>query len=246
MPERYFLSNTPAEIAAHAEVARCARHTPVSVALVSSRHSDVAELCVVTGERLNTSELCVVAGDRPGLLAAITAAIVASRLEVHAAQIHSRALTDGGVQAVDLFWVRDRADGTIGIERVLPKLDRDLRTVIMGMVAPSELAIQRTSRWSERPSPPVATEVLIDNRASSRHTVIEVVTKDRPGLLFTLAQALHELGLTIAVAKINTEGTRVADVFYVTEVDGKKLEHERRTQDVRAALVDAVTRSSES
>ena len=61
------------------------------------------------------------------------------------------------------------------------------------------------------------TEVIIDDRASPRHTVIEVFAKDRPGLLYALAKAMHELGLSIALSKINTEGTRVADVFYVSE-----------------------------
>jgi [protein-PII] uridylyltransferase len=95
-------------------------------------------------------------------------------------------------------------------------------------------------RWSERPSPSVATEVSIDDRGSSRHTVIEVITKDRPGLLFTLAQAMHELSLTIHLAKINTEGTRVADVFYVSEVDGTRLAPGERTRQVREALLTAL------
>jgi [protein-PII] uridylyltransferase len=90
--------------------------------------------------------------------------------------------------------------------------------------------------------------VSIDDRGSSDHTVIEVLTKDRPGLLFTLAQALHELSLTIHVAKINTEGTRVADVFYVSEIDGSKLEPGARTSEVRSALLSTLgwreTRSS--
>jgi [protein-PII] uridylyltransferase len=240
MPERYLLSNKPAEIATHAQVAREAREKPVQVALVSSRHADVVELCVVTGEHPPTSELCVVASDRPGLLAAITAAIVASKLEVHAAQINTRSLGDGRVQAVDLFWVRDRAGGAAAVKRVLPKLDQDLRTVITGGVSARELAFQRSSPWSERPSPPVRTEVSIDNGISSQHTVIEVLTKDRPGLLFTLSQAMHELGLTITVAKINTEGTRVADVFYVTEVGGTKLAPDRRLDEVRAGLLAAL------
>jgi [protein-PII] uridylyltransferase len=66
-----------------------------------------------------------------------------------------------------------------------------------------------------------------------------VFAKDRPGLLHTLARALHQLHLSIAVSKINTEGTRVADVFYVTEVDGTKIQP-RRHEEVRAALVHAV------
>src|SRR5262245_51189811 len=141
MPERYLLANAPAAIAAHAELARRHGHELVSLALVPSRHPEAAEICVV-------------AADRPGLLAAITAAIAASRLEVHAAQIHSRALTGDGVQAVDLFWVRDRAEGVEAVARALPKLVRDLRAVLSGEANPTELARKRGGgQLPERPSP---------------------------------------------------------------------------------------------
>jgi [protein-PII] uridylyltransferase len=240
MPERYLLSNSPAEIAAHAMVAYRGRNLPVSAAIVPSSHPDMSELCVVTGDRPNGAGLCVVTQDRPGLLAAIAAAFVASKLEVHAAQIHTRRMGDGALQAVDVFWVQDRAEGAEGVLRSLPKLERDLQNVMAGLVTPRILATQRTSRWSERPSPNVATEVSIDDRGSSQQTVIEVLTKDRPGLLFTLAQVMHDLALTIHVAKINTEGTRVADVFYVSEIDGSKLAAGDRTRQVRDALLSSL------
>jgi len=249
MPERYLLSNAPAEIAAHARVALAMRAGggQVSAKIVPSRHAGVAELCIVAGSETgllddgsapNGAGLCVVAGDRPGLLAAVTAAIAASRLEIHAAQVHSRRLPDGTVQAVDLFWVRDRAEGPTGVERALPKLERDLAQVITGAVSPQALVAQPArSRWSERPAPRVATEVVIDDRTSPRHTIVEVMTKDRPGLLFTIAHLMHDMGLTIATAKINTEGNRVVDVFYVTETDGTKLATRHRIDEVRARLL---------
>jgi [protein-PII] uridylyltransferase len=225
MPERYLLANAPAAIAAHAELCRKHGDELVSLALVPSRHPEAAEICVV-------------AADRPGLLAAITAAIAASRLEVHAAQIHSRALFSGGVQAVDLFWVRDRAEGVEGVARALPKLTRDLRAVLKGDVSSTELAKKRGSgQLFERASPKVRIQVAIDDRASPRHTVIEVVARDRPGLLFALSDALYQLGLSIAVAKINTEGTRVADVFYVSEADGGKIAVGKRSFEVQARLL---------
>ncbi|HEX9296278.1 MAG TPA: [protein-PII] uridylyltransferase, partial [Polyangiaceae bacterium] len=227
MPERYLLSNSSAEIAAHARLARGEGHA-VTAGLVPSRYPEAAELCII-------------APDRPGLLAAMTAAIAASRLEVHKAQIHSRTLSDGSIQAVDLFWVRDRVDGAGGAARAMPKLERDLRSVITGQIRPRDLAAGRgASPWAERPAPAVTTEVSIDNRASVRQTVIEVLTRDRPGLLFTLADALHELGLSIALAKINTEGHRVADVFYVTEADGSKIDPGQRTQDIRTRLISVL------
>jgi [protein-PII] uridylyltransferase len=228
MPERYLLSNSSAEIAAHAALAKKADTRPVLAGLVPSRYPEAAELCLI-------------AADRPGLLAAMTAAIAASRLEVHKAQIHSRTLPDGSVQAVDLFWVRDRVNGAEGAARAMPKLEKDLVRVVTGQVNPKELVAARgSSPWAERPSPNVLTEISIDNRASASQTVIEVLTRDRPGLLFALANALHELGLSIGVAKINTEGNRVADVFYVTDAGGAKIDPGPRTQQIRARLLEVL------
>ena len=229
MPERYVLANTPAAIAAHAELARAHASDAVSVELVPSRHPEIAEICVV-------------ARDRPGLLAAITAALAASRLEVHGAQIHSRK-GEGFVQAIDLFWVRDRGDGLGGVARALPKLARDVGAVLAGEISASDLAKNRGGgSYRERSTPRVKMQVSIDDRASPRHTVIEVVARDRPGVLFALSDALHGMGLSIAVAKINTEGSRVADVFYVSDRDGAKVAHGKRTAEVHRTLLDVLER----
>jgi len=198
------------------------------VVQVSSRHPEAAELCIV-------------ADDRPGLLESIAAAITASRLEVLTAEVYSHPV-GAEREALDIFWVRDRDGGTEGVEQALPRLARDLEDVCSGQIAPAELLRTRTgsdSPWRERPSPAVPTEILFDNRASPRHTVVEVFTKDRPGLLYTLAHALHELRLSIAISKINTEGTRIADVFYVRELDGAKVAPGARHQEIREALIRA-------
>jgi [protein-PII] uridylyltransferase len=248
MPERYLLANSPEAIAAHAGVALDRGDGPVHAAIVPSRHPEVAEVCVV-------------AEDKPGLLARIAAALTAGRLEVLAAQVYSRTVPVAGgpprdgtsaseprpgphqTEAVDLFWVRDRTEGPEGAERAMPRLIRDLGDTCSGRVDPAELLRQRTgsaSPWRERPSPAVLTEVVIDGRASPRHTVVEVFAKDRPGLLYTIASALHDLGLSIALSKINTEGTKVADVFYVNELDGTKVAPGDRFKAIRETIVRAI------
>ena len=227
MPERYVFSASEEAVIAHAELAREAASTKLpAVGFVPSSHAEAAELCVV-------------APDRPGLLAMIAAAIGASRLEVHAAQIFSRTTSAGAVEAVDLFWVRDRTEGVEGARRALGKLKRDLTAVLDGSVAADSLV--RAGRGSGRGHPTVKTRVAVDHRASPLHTVIEVTTLDRPGLLFAVARALFELGLGIAVAKINTEGARVADVFYVAEWDGSKVEPGPRSAEIEARLLEALT-----
>jgi [protein-PII] uridylyltransferase len=70
-------------------------------------------------------------------------------------------------------------------------------------------------------------------------TVLEVFGRDRPGLLYAITRALHEAGVVIHLAKVNTEGRRVADVFYVTERDGAKLD-EARCAAVREVILGAL------
>jgi len=123
------------------------------------------------------------------------------------------------------------------VERSIPKLLRDIDAVLAGKVEAAELAkLRGGGQRFERPSPKVRIQVAVDDRASPRYTVIEVVARDRPGLLFALADTLYRLGLTIAVAKINTEGTKVADVFYVSEADGRKVAPGKRSQEIQARL----------
>lgn len=232
MPDRYLLANRPEAVVGHARAAalRARSGEAVRAELVPSRHADAAEICVV-------------ADDAPGLLAKIAAALVSNRLEILAAQVYSRA-TANGFEAVDVFWVRDGAGGTEGVRTALPRLARDLKGVCTGEVAANELVRDRlggVSPWRERPSPPVPLEIVIDNRASPRHTVLEVFAKDRPGLLYRVASVLHGLDLSISLSKINTEGTRVADVFYVTELDGTKVRAAERLQQIRDALRAALT-----
>jgi [protein-PII] uridylyltransferase len=59
-------------------------------------------------------------------------------------------------------------------------------------------------------------------------------------MLYNLARELHGLGLSIALSKINTEGTKVADVFYVNELDGSKVAAGARFKAIRETLLGAV------
>jgi hypothetical protein len=137
------------------------------------------------------------------------------------AQVYNWVDTFGRTRALDLFWVRS---GTtpVAVQNAVPRIQREFQRLLSQELTPAELVTggAKRSTFSDRPSPPIATEVNVDNRVSQNQSVIEVTTKDQSGLLFWLSHALQLLGLEISLAKINTEGNQVADVFYVTDGQG--------------------------
>jgi [protein-PII] uridylyltransferase len=91
----------------------------------------------------------------------------------------------------------------------------------------------------------VPPRVVVDNRASNRHTVIEVNGRDRPGLLHDVTAAISDEGLQIASAHVTTYGVRAVDVFYVKDVFGMKVENDRKLSQLRTALLEALTPAAE-
>jgi UTP:GlnB (protein PII) uridylyltransferase len=56
------------------------------------------------------------------------------------------------------------------------------------------------------------------------------------GLLYAVTHTLNALGLTIELARINTEKGGANDSFYLTDNDGEKVEEESRQQFITAML----------
>lgn len=226
LPERYFYANDPEVIAEHALFARSAQ------ARVASIRSAAASPPYF--------ELWVVAEDRPGLLAMITAALSHARLEVRSAQVYSWVGPDSRSRSLDIFWVRGP---DLELEQeLLPRLTRELERALSSPDVTAELqrrALAR-SRSHRAPRSHFATRVRVDNASASNHTIIEVITQDRPALLFWLAHTLLQANLSIWFAKINTEGERVVDVFYVSTRSGEKLLDNAVLGRIRRALEQAV------
>jgi len=103
------------------------------------------------------------------------------------------------------------------------------------------LAKRRVGTLLQRALPRVEAKVTLDNRASSRFTVVDVLAQDRVGLLHAIANALHRFGAEIALAKVATEAHRAIDSFYVT-ASGQKVEEPA----ARARLVESVREAVEN
>ena len=218
MPARYFLTESP-------------ESAPTHLRMLRRGHPRVVATYLRSRPGLASGELTLTAPDRPGLLATIAGVLAAHRIDIQRAEVFSTpqepSLDWLQGRALDVFAVRGPEGGAV--ERDRWKAARsDLRRVLAGEESLADLMGRRlrASALPSRPLPALKTKVVIDNVSARNHSVIDVFTADRVGLLHTLAKTLFDLGLTVDLARISTEGHRALDAFYVRTKQGHRLEGE--------------------
>jgi [protein-PII] uridylyltransferase len=189
------------------------------------------------------TEVVVYTADHAGLFSRIAGALAIAGASIVDARIHT--LTDG--MALDTFWIQDAAGGPYETPHRLARLSSLVEQALEG-----RLKLSAEIRKATRSLLPgrmraihVPPRVVVDNRASNRHTVIEVNGRDRPGLLHDVTAAISDEGLQIASAHVTTYGVRAVDVFYVKDVFGMKVENDRKLSQLRTALLEALTPAAE-
>jgi [protein-PII] uridylyltransferase len=177
--------------------------------------------------------------DRTGLFVKIVGSFSAAGLNILSAQIYTR--TDGII--LDTFFVTDANTGLLANRNEKEEFERLLQAALTGSVnLPALIARQKkTSRPAHiADDERIPTTIRFDNQTSDYYTVLEVQTEDRVGLLYMISQALSELRLEIAIAKIATEKGAAIDSFYVFIPDQGKItssDHQREIMDkLRTAI----------
>ena len=173
----------------------------------------------------------------------VAGTLAALRMEVLSAAICT---TRDGV-AIDAFRVSDNDfDGQVPAERIAEVANK-VRSVLMNEATVEDLQ-SRGNRYSPNVVDKVSEldpRVVIDNDCSRDFTVIDVFAYDRPGLLHELSLALHELNLSVQLARIGTHWDQVVDVFYLTDSANRKLVNSEVTNEIRERLMQVIAGETE-
>jgi [protein-PII] uridylyltransferase len=187
----------------------------------------------------DVTEILVYTPDHPGLFSRIAGAMALSGASIVDAKITT--LANG--MALDSFSTQDAEGGPFDGKERLSRLWARIEAALSGRLHIRwELADigGRLPGAARSKAFRIAPRVLIDNKASGQHTVIEVNGRDRPGFLYDVTAALTQFGLQISSAHIATYGERAVDVFYVKDVFGLRIERPEEIERIRATLLAAV------
>ncbi len=179
------------------------------------------------------TEVTVYTADHPGLFSRIAGAMASIGANI----VDARIATTRDGMALDSFWIQDIRRRAFDEPDMLARLETAVDRAIRGKLKLARILAERPASLPKRArGMTVAPRVLVDNKASATHTVIEVNGTDRPGLLHRLTRALARESLQISSAKISTYGAGIVDVFYVKDLFGLKLRDERKLEAVRERI----------
>ncbi len=223
LPDDYLLSFSPDRVAQHLRI-----HADKEALLQQ-------KVLLVPEERQGHWSLLVMSRDRSGLLAKLCGVLALHNLSVLGARI----FTWPDQTAVDVLNVVPVAGLEFG-EQDWEALEKDINLAVnyrLDVGSRLHDKVMGAGLRSKRQVQQLRQEVIIDNSASRRYTVIEVYAADRPGTLYRLAQTLADFGFEIHRARIATEVEQLIDIFYVSFRDGRKMEDPAQVAKVREALL---------
>ena len=230
MPERYFLSIPESDIPGHFELMEKFAGKGAVSAVEHFPERDCTTVVICTR-------------DRPGLFASITGTLTALNLDI----LNARIFTSSDGRILDIFRVSHRGRSELVMaEQKWSKFRSTLNEVLEERLDVARLVENsQHSLFLHRHAPKVPTVVQTDTEASDLFTIVEVFTEDRIGVLFKITYTLHQLGLSIHVAKISTNVDQAADVFYVTDENGQKIQEPGRLAEIRRALYESLAPQDE-
>ncbi|MFU8824892.1 MAG: [protein-PII] uridylyltransferase [Yoonia sp.] len=205
------------------------------------RDIDDTEICIdlmLDADR-DATRACFAMVDHPGLFSRMTGALAL----VGANIVDARSYTSKDGYATAVFWVQDD-DGNPYEESRLQRLRQMIVRTLRGEVVAREALKDKDKIKKRERAFKVDTKITFDNEGSEIYTIIEVDTRDRPGLLYDLTRTLANAHVYIASAVIATYGEQVVDTFYVKDMVGLKYYSEAKRQSLERKLREAIVQGA--
>ncbi|MGO9349290.1 MAG: HD domain-containing protein, partial [Terriglobales bacterium] len=188
LPQRYLRIHGAMDVLAHAEMAARLGQSGVQINLKQVRH---------------WYELTLVTTDRPFLFASVSGALAAWGMNI----VKANAFSNASGTVVDTFYFTDRFRT---LEMNLQEWDRLKKSIVSVVKGEADVARMLRDRLkSEKANGTkvkIATQIEFDDSCSAQSTMMQVLTQDRPGLLYRMCSVVSKHECNIEIALIETEG----------------------------------------
>lgn len=178
--------------------------------------------------------------EHPGIFSRLTGALALAGANT----VDARTYTTKDGYVVSVFWVQDADGAPYAVDR-MPRLRQLIGKTLKGEVVAAS-ALQSRDKMRKRDSQfRFPTSISFDNEGSDIFTIIEVDTRDRPGLLFDITRTLANANIYVSSAQIATYGAQAVDSFYVKDMFGLKLHSKAKQEALGNKLRLAIKQGTE-
>ena len=227
LDDDYFMRHSVDEIVWHTQ------------SMLTSKPEDFPLILIREQTQRGGTELFVCAHDEKYIFALITAGIERLGLTI----IDARIITSNTGYALDTFILLENNGEIITDSHRIEDIKQKLHSLLDKPNYENLLANQPSKLMSRRLKHfPIATDITFRSDTRNLITIMEVVTRDQPGILARIAMALVECKAQLLNAKIATFGERVEDIFYITNEENKPIESVDQLNKLREAIIQLLDR----
>jgi [protein-PII] uridylyltransferase len=239
MPASYYINTSAAEITRHLMLIH--RFLTRQLEVEEAEDALVPVVDWQSFPAQSYSQLSICTWDRLGLFSKICGSFASAELNVLRANIYTR----GDHVVLDVFDVCDKNLAAVTDQRAIQTAEGMLERMLSNRETIELADVLKRLRAIRGETPKIRevripTVINFDNEISKGRTIVEIQTEDRLGLLYTITNALSELGLDISVAKISTEKGAAIDTFYLQDQLGNKIVDPARLSGIRSKLEAAI------
>ncbi|WP_085306923.1 [protein-PII] uridylyltransferase [Planktotalea arctica] len=191
-------------------------------------------------EDRDATRVCFALADHPGIFSRLAGALAL----VGANVVDARTFTSKDGYATAAFWIQD-GEGSPYEDTRIARLKQMIDKTLSGEVVATEAIKNRDKIKKRERAFRVPTHITFDNEGSEIYTIIEVDTRDRPGLLYDLTRCMASMNVYISSAVIATYGEQVVDTFYVKDMFGLKFYTASKQRTLEKKLRDAISEGAE-
>ena len=136
---------------------------------------------------------------------------------------------------LDSFQVLEQSGNPINESYRINHICTSLRNNLINQEVKVHKNIHRQSRQAKHF--PIPTTILFHDDAANEQTILELVTTDRSGLLSEVGRIFNKHDINLHSARITTIGSRVEDLFAITDLQLRPLSDPGKRESLRDELV---------
>lgn len=220
----YFLRYRSEEIVWHTE------------AIVSTRLADLPLVLLHSQSQHGSAEVFVYAKDEEGIFSISTATLDQLGLTI----LDARIMTTLDNYALNSFQVLEQSGEPISEEQREKHICQVLRANLLSGNVKEHKNIHRQNKLRQAQHFPIPTEIKFYQDTIGKQTIMELITTDHAGLLSKVGYVFMQQRIHLHSAKITTIGSRVEDMFHITDCDKQAITDTDKQQQIRLAILKAL------